>query len=83
MKSLDYYKEQHGDTVGTECTFYQTFLLQTDYISSKMMEAQLAGETLDEDYTQILQYRKLAREEINRLETEVETETETQEGETA
>ena len=71
MQELADYKERHGDTVDTERTFYQTFLLQTDYIPSKLMEAQLAGETLDEDYSTVLQYRKEAREEINRLKVEV------------
>lgn len=67
MKTLDWYKKQHGDTLDTEVTFYKTFLIVTDYIPSKMMEAQLAGETLDKDYTSILQYRKEARERISAL----------------
>lgn len=67
MQTLDWYKEQNGDTLDTEVTFYKTFLIVTDYIPSKMMEAQLAGEMLTEDYSAVLQYRKAAREEINRL----------------
>ena len=70
MQTLDWYKEQHGDTLDTEVTFYKTFLIVTDYIPSKMMEAQLAGEMLTEDYSAVLQYRKEAREEINRLKVE-------------
>ena len=72
MQELECYKERHGDSANTEKGFYQTFLIQTDYIPSKLMEAQLAGETLDEDYTDILGYRKLAREEINRLQENLE-----------
>ena len=67
MQTLDWYKEQHGDTLDTEVTFYKTFLIVTDYVPSKMMEAQLAGETVNEDYSMVLQYRKEAREAINAL----------------
>ena len=67
MQTLDWYKEQHGDTLDTEVTFYKTFLIVTDYVPSKMMEAQLAGETVNEDYSAVLQYRKEAREKINAL----------------
>ena len=66
MVSLDEYKEMFGDTLDTELTFYQTFLIQTDYIPNKIVEAQILGEELD-DYTEILNYRKFARQEINRL----------------
>ena len=67
MQTLDWYKEQHGDTLDTEVTFYKTFLVVTDYIPSKTMEAQLAGETVNEDYSAVLQYRKEVRERINAL----------------
>ena len=67
MQTLDWYKKQHGDTLDTEVTFYKTFLIVTDYIPSKMMETQLAGETVNEDYSMVLQYRKEARERINAL----------------
>ena len=67
MQTLDWYKKQHGDTLDTEVTFYKTFLIVTDYIPPKMMEAQLAGETTNEDYSAVLQYRKEARERINAL----------------
>ena len=67
MQTLDWYKEQHGDTLDTEVTFYKTFLIVTDYVPSKMMEAQLAGEAINEDYSAVLQYRKEAREAINAL----------------
>ena len=50
-----------------QLNFYKDFLRKTDYIPAKMMEAQLAGETLDEDYSAVLQYRKEAREAINAL----------------
>ena len=44
---------------------YQTFLIQTDYIPNKIIEAQVLGETLDEDYTEVLQARKYARMQLN------------------
>lgn len=46
---------------------YMTFLNQTDYIPNKIVEAQFLGTTLDEDYTEILQAREYAREQINEL----------------
>lgn len=58
--------------IGLQKNFYKDFLRKTDYIPAKLMEPQLAGETLDEDYTAILGYRKLAREEINRLQENLE-----------
>ena len=48
-------------------TLYQTFLIQTDYIPNKIIEAQVLGETLDEDYTEVLQARKYARQQISNL----------------
>lgn len=38
MKPLEYYKEMFGDTLDTEMTFYQTFLIQTDHIPNKIIE---------------------------------------------
>ena len=46
-------------------TLYQTFLIQTDYIPNKIIEAQTLGETLDEDYMEVLQARKFARMQLN------------------
>ena len=47
--------------------FYHTFLIQTDHIPNKIIEAQILGEPT-EDYTELLRYRQFARDEINRLE---------------
>lgn len=47
--------------------FYHTFLIQTDHIPNKIIEAQILGKPA-EDYTEILRYRQFARDEINRLE---------------
>lgn len=56
----------HGDSTDTRVDFYRDFLSETDHIPNKIIEAQTLGEQVGE-YTEILQYRKYAREEINRL----------------
>lgn len=71
MKSLDEYKIDFGDSKETEINFYKTFLLQTDYIDNKIIEAKLLGATdseLIEKYSDILLARNHCREQINRLE---------------
>lgn len=50
-----------------EIEFYESFLIQTDHIPNKIIEAQALGEPI-KDYTEILEYRQFARDEINRLE---------------
>ncbi|MEA4965378.1 MAG: hypothetical protein VB055_06115 [Oscillospiraceae bacterium] len=72
MQPLSWYQARHGDTAATEAGFYRTFLQQTDYIPAKIMEAQLIGKTLDEDYSAVLQGREEAREMINNLQAPVE-----------
>ena len=64
-----YKKYQLADITEYECEqdFYYTFLIQTDHIPNKIIEAQILGEPA-EDYTEILRYRHFARDEINRLE---------------
>lgn len=53
--------------------YYETFLTQTDHIPNKIIEAQVLNIEVD-DYTDILEYRQFAREEINRIESEQATE---------
>ncbi|MEA4964868.1 MAG: hypothetical protein VB055_03455 [Oscillospiraceae bacterium] len=72
MQPLSWYKERHGDTAATEAGFYRTFLQQTDYIPAKIMEAQFAGKTLDEDYSAVLQGREEAREILDGLQAPTE-----------
>lgn len=66
MRSLEEYKERHGNNIDTEMTFYQTFLIQTDHIPNKIIEAQVLGIEVD-NYKEILELRQYARDEINRL----------------
>ena len=68
MLTLEEYKQREGDDIETEKMFYQTFLFQTDHIPNKIIEAQILDEVAD-DYTEILHLRKLARQNINKLET--------------
>jgi hypothetical protein len=53
------------DTYPHTQEIYRTFLIQTDYIASKIAESQYLGTTLDTDYTEILTYRQVARDAIN------------------
>lgn len=46
--------------------WYYTFLCQSDYIPAKAMEAQLLGEPID-SYTEIIEARRFAREQINAI----------------
>lgn len=50
----------------SELVYYYDFLKATDYIPNKIIEAQILGEEID-DYTEILNARKYAREMINTL----------------
>ena len=56
-----------------ELTYWYTFLQQTDHIPAKIAEAMYCGETT-EDYTEILDARKLCRKRINEIEAQYETE---------
>lgn len=51
--------------------WYMLMLKQTDHIPNKIIEAQILGTEID-DYTEILNCRQFARDEINRLEAEVQ-----------
>ena len=46
---------------------YREFLKKTDYIGIKLAEALFLGESLDEDYTEVLAAKKYAREQIRQL----------------
>lgn len=51
----------------SELEYWQTFLIQSDYVANKIAEALYLGEELDEDYTEVLQARKYARAMINTI----------------
>lgn len=63
MVSLEEYKERKGDTVDTEIMFYQTFLIQTDYICNKIVE----GVATWDDYAEEKTARQFAREQLGKL----------------
>lgn len=50
-----------------ELDYWQTLLIQSDYVANKVAEAAYLGETVDEDYTEVLKARKYARKRINEL----------------
>lgn len=68
MVSLEDYKNRNGDTIDTQKTFYQTFLLQTDYICNKIVEEVATWE----DYAEEKEARAFARKQLSNLESEVE-----------
>lgn len=47
----------------TETVFYETFLIQTDYICNKIVE----GVSTKEDYADELHYRNIARQVLNNI----------------
>ena len=47
----------------TESAFYETFLIQTDFIVNKILE----GVATSEDYAGELYYREVARQELDKL----------------
>ena len=61
MKSLEEYKEDVGNFADTEKMFYETFLIQTDFIPNKIIE----GVATSEEYADELYYREFARQQIN------------------
>ena len=67
MGSLDFFAQVEG-TENAEAAFYQTFLLKTDYVPNKIIEAQALGVELNQDYTEVLQARAFARAQLSALE---------------
>lgn len=61
------YTALEGSLKAGEETMYRTFLLHTDYIPNKIIEAQALGTPLDQDYTEILQARAYARQRLSEL----------------
>jgi len=53
---------------------YKQYLNSTDWVVIKTLELQMKGEKVTHDYSDILAEREKAREEINKLEKEVENE---------
>ena len=62
-ETLEEYLQEAGRT---EFDYYQTFLIITDYIPNKIIEAQVLGIEWD-DYTHELHARQYARDKINEL----------------
>lgn len=67
LASMQELQELVGNEKQGETLFYQSFLIQTDYIPNKIIEAQVLGIPIDQDYTEILQARAEAREKLSEL----------------
>lgn len=63
VASLEEYKNEFGDSSDTEKMFYETFLIQTDFIPNKILE----GVATSADYADELYYREVARRELDKL----------------
>lgn len=63
----DFYTALEGNAAAGEAAFYQTFLIRTDYVPNKIVEAQALGIELDQDYTEVLQARAYARQRLSEL----------------
>lgn len=65
--SAESYAAFEGSLQGGKIAFYHTFLMHTDYIPNKIIEAQALGVPIDQDYTEILQARAFARAQLSML----------------
>lgn len=72
MGNIEDYEALAGSKEKGEYDFYRTFLIQTDYVPNKIIEAQALGTPLDQDYTEILQARAYAREQISFMDSKKE-----------
>lgn len=72
MGNIADYEALAGSKEKGKYDFYRTFLIQTDYVPNKIIEAQAMGEQVDQDYTEILQARAYAREQISFMDSKKE-----------
>ena len=67
MGNIEDYEALAGSKEKGKYDFYRTFLIQTDYLPNKIIEAQALGIPIDQDYTQILQARAYARQKLSEI----------------
>lgn len=65
MDNLDHYIKGFGEKEGT-LAFCRAFLVLTDHIPNKIIEAQILENSID-DYKNILELRQQARDKINEM----------------
>lgn len=65
--SIETYVAMSGDEEQGKIDFYKTFLIQTDYIITKTYEFATLGLEMDEDYTEVINARQFAREQVSNL----------------
>ena len=69
--AIEDYAALEGSQKAGEERMYRTFLLHTDYVPNKIVEAQALGIPLDQDYTEVLQARAYAREQLDLLTVQI------------
>ena len=62
-----YIKDSNEDELHTTLDWYLTFLRQTDFILLRMLETAITEWTVTTDDIYIIEKRKIARAEVNRL----------------
>lgn len=72
IRDVNFYVQLEGSEAAGTAAMYRSFLIQTDYIPNKIIEAQALGTPLDQDYTEILQARAYAREQISFMDSKKE-----------
>ena len=64
IRDVNFYVQLEGSEAAGTAAMYRSFLIQTDYVPNKIIEAQALGTPLDQDYTEILQARAYARAQL-------------------
>ena len=65
LKPLSYYLQTaDGNEQEVTKAFYSSFLIQTDYVPNKIIEAQALGKEVAQDYTEVLEAREFARNQL-------------------
>ena len=67
-----YLQESNEGELHTTLDWYMTFLRQTDFILLRMLETAITEWKVTTDEIRIIEKRKIAREEVNRLQLLIE-----------
>ena len=71
LPTLDEWQQAVDIHIYDNCSeLYHLFLLKTDHIPNKIIEAQILNKEIDDNYIIILEHRQFARDEINRIAAE-------------
>lgn len=72
IKLEQYLQESNEGELHTILDWYMTFLRQTDFILLRMLETAITEWKVTTDEIRIIEKRKIAREEVNRLQLLIE-----------